>query len=101
MKQAEFDDKVIALQVQFEKNREELKDKIHYALYHWHTPKHGIRTKEEHMECRSYRELHESLKLIKEMVGPKADFRFNNGNVEVRNLWFYKKWSLINPDEWK
>ena len=37
MKQAEFDDKVIALQVQFEKNREELKDNIHYALYHWHT----------------------------------------------------------------
>lgn len=101
MTQIEFETNVIALQAQFEKNREELKDKIHYALYHWHTPKHGIRSKEELMGYRSYRELHESKKLIKEMVGPKEDFRFNNGNVEVRNLWFYKKWGLINPEDWK
>ena len=33
MKQAEFDDKVIALQVQFEKNREELKDKKIENIY--------------------------------------------------------------------
>ena len=101
MTQIEFETKVIALQAKFENNREVLREKIYDALYHWHTPKHGIWSKEELMEYRSYRKLHESLKLIKEMVGPKEDFRFNNGNVEVRNLWFYKKWGFINPEDWK
>lgn len=101
MKQAEYDVKIIQLQAQFENNKDVLREKIHDALYHWHTPKHGIRTKEELMGNRSYRELHESQKLIQEMVGPKEDIRFNNGKVEVRNLWFYQKWELINPNEWK
>lgn len=101
MKQAEFDTKVTRLQEQFDNNREDLNDKIHCALYHWHTPKHGIRSKEELMVERSYRELYESQKLIKDMVGPKEDFRLNNGKVEVRNLWFYQKWGFMNIEGWK
>lgn len=29
------------------------------------------------------------------MINPENDLKFENGKVQVRNLWFYKKWDLI------
>lgn len=72
---------------------------IIYSLIHWHTPKHGIGSKDELEGFSSYRELIESKRLMDHnLIKPTEDIILEQGKIKVRNLWFYKKWGLLSDD---
>lgn len=100
MERTEFDNLKVKTINECESRKAEIFNEIEYALVHWHTPKHGLRSREELESFQSYRELIESKRLMEnDLIKPAEDLVYEDGRVRVRNLWFYKKWDLIK--EWE
>lgn len=84
----------------FQTQRSDICRQIQQELIHWHTPKHGIRSREELKEFASYRELIESKRLMDHnLINPAEDIILEQGKIQVRNLWFYKKWGLLSNED--
>lgn len=91
-----YESMVKNLAKEYKARKQELEKTIEYSLIHWHTPKCGLHSREELKSSQAYCELIESKRLLDNgMINPENDLKFENGKVQVHNLWFYKKWDLI------
>lgn len=96
MDRCSYESLVLKIEREYRIRRQELEKQIKYLLFHWHTPTHGLRSREELESFQSYRELTESKRLLEnDLVKPEEDLVFEDRRVRIRNLWFYKKRDLI------
>lgn len=97
MREKEYQKLILETNRKFQIQRSDICKQIQQELIQWHTPKHGIRSREELEDFPSYRELIESKKLMDHnLINPTEDIILEQGKIQVRNLWFYKKWGLVN-----
>ena len=102
MERTEFDKLKEQIINEYEERKTDIAKEIEYSLMHWHTPKCGLRTREELESFQSYRELIESKNLLgANRIDPYKDFSWKDGKTLVHNLWFYKRWNLLGSSSMK